>query len=107
LNVGGWRMTCLSDLFGVNEPTFLTFAPNFHTHPKPEQKVGCLVATRPHGISGFGYRVDTRILPKKSGIGCRVSLGCNPLWLESSTPRTSENILAGNQWRTPWIATGF
>jgi hypothetical protein len=27
-------------LFGANEPTFLAFAPNFHTHPTPEKKVG-------------------------------------------------------------------
>jgi hypothetical protein len=31
-----WWTTCLSDLFGANEPTFLAFAPNFHTHLTPE-----------------------------------------------------------------------
>jgi hypothetical protein len=78
-------MTCLSDLFGANEPTFLGFClvlPPIFTptrHPTLWTGFMCRVATRPHGISGFGYRVETRISPKKSGIGCRVSLGCNAL----------------------------
>jgi hypothetical protein len=77
-----WWMTCLSDSFGANEPTFLAFAHNFHTHQTPEQKGRFQVsggATRPHEISGIGYPVYTRISPEKLGIGCGVSLRCKTL----------------------------
>jgi hypothetical protein len=65
----------------------LIFTPT--RHPSKRSGVRCRVATRPHGISGIGYRVLTRISPKKSGIGCRVSLGCNALPLTSLRPLTS------------------
>jgi hypothetical protein len=51
-------MTCFSDLFGTNEPTFLAFAPNFHTHPTPEKKVGFQVSGGNPSSRNLGYWIS-------------------------------------------------
>jgi hypothetical protein len=65
---------------------FCDFHPQFSHPPDTRAKgrvsgVGWppIITTHHHEISGIVYRVHTRISPKKSGIGCRVSLGCKTL----------------------------
>jgi hypothetical protein len=53
-----WWMTCLSDLFGANEPTFFAFALNLHTHPTPEQKVGFQVSGGHTSPRNLGYWIS-------------------------------------------------
>jgi hypothetical protein len=68
-----WWMTCLSDLFGTHEPTFLAFAPNFHTHPTPEQKVGCQVLGVHPSSRNLGFWISGGHPNFAEKVGYRVS----------------------------------
>jgi hypothetical protein len=68
-----WWMTFLSDLFGANEPTFFDFAPNFHTHPIPEQKVGCQVSGGHPSLRNLGFWISVGHPNFAEKVGYRVS----------------------------------